>query len=50
MRPKRDATACTHWTGAAEEDADHGDKQRLWDVGYAMSPPNDYPRLNQGRH
>ena len=29
---------------------DHGDRQRLWDVGYAMSPPNDYPRLNQGRH
>ena len=29
---------------------DHGDQQRLWDVGYAMSPPNDYSRINQGRH
>jgi endonuclease/exonuclease/phosphatase family metal-dependent hydrolase len=28
---------------------DHGDPQRLWDVGYAMSPPNDYSRINQGR-
>ena len=22
--------------------SDHGDHQRLWDVGYAMNPPNDY--------
>jgi predicted extracellular nuclease len=29
---------------------DHGDAQRLWDVGYAMTPPNDYSRINQGRH
>ena len=29
---------------------DHGDPQRLWDVGYAMTPPNDYSRINQGRH
>jgi hypothetical protein len=28
---------------------DHGDPQRLWDFGYAMSPPNDYSRVNQGR-
>jgi endonuclease/exonuclease/phosphatase family metal-dependent hydrolase len=29
--------------------ADQGDAQRLWDVGYAMTPPNDYSRINQGR-
>lgn len=29
---------------------DRGDAQRLWDVGYAMTPPNDYSRINQGRH
>jgi endonuclease/exonuclease/phosphatase family metal-dependent hydrolase len=28
---------------------DHGDPQRLWDLGYAMSPPNDFSRINQGR-
>jgi endonuclease/exonuclease/phosphatase family metal-dependent hydrolase len=28
---------------------DHGDAQRLWDVGYAMTPPDDYSRINQGR-
>jgi endonuclease/exonuclease/phosphatase family metal-dependent hydrolase len=28
---------------------DEGDPQRLWDVGYAMTPPNDYSRINQGR-
>ena len=29
---------------------DHRDAQRLWDVGYALTPPNDYSRINQGRH
>jgi endonuclease/exonuclease/phosphatase family metal-dependent hydrolase len=29
---------------------DQGDPQRLWDVGYKMIPPNDYSRINQGRH
>jgi len=29
---------------------DHGDPQRLWDVGYKMTPPSDYSRINQGRH
>jgi len=29
---------------------DQGDAQRLWDVGYAMTPPNDYSRINQGSH
>src|SRR5262245_26051232 len=29
---------------------DKGDPQRLWDTGYAMAPPNDYSRINQGRH
>src|SRR4051794_7901450 len=29
---------------------DHGDVQRLCDTGYAMTPPNDYSRINQGRH
>jgi endonuclease/exonuclease/phosphatase family metal-dependent hydrolase len=28
---------------------DHGDTQRLWDLGYAMTPPNNYSRINQGR-
>jgi hypothetical protein len=28
---------------------DHGDPQRLWDVGYAMPPPNNFSRINQGR-
>jgi endonuclease/exonuclease/phosphatase family metal-dependent hydrolase len=28
---------------------DHGDGQRLWDLGYAMTPPNNYSRINQGR-
>jgi endonuclease/exonuclease/phosphatase family metal-dependent hydrolase len=28
---------------------DHGDRQRLWDVGYWMTPPNDFSRINQGR-
>jgi len=28
---------------------DHGDAQRLWDLGYAMTPPNNYSRINQGR-
>jgi endonuclease/exonuclease/phosphatase family metal-dependent hydrolase len=28
---------------------DHGDPQRLWDLGYAMTPPNNYSRINQGR-
>jgi hypothetical protein len=29
---------------------DQGDAERLWDVGYKMIPPNDYSRINQGRH
>ncbi|TDW98552.1 endonuclease/exonuclease/phosphatase family protein [Kribbella sp. VKM Ac-2566] len=29
---------------------DDGDPQRLWDIGYKMTPPNDYSRINQGRH
>jgi endonuclease/exonuclease/phosphatase family metal-dependent hydrolase len=29
---------------------DQGDPQRLWDTGYAMQPPDDYSRINQGRH
>ena len=29
---------------------DQGDPRRLWDVGYKMTPPNDYSRINQGRH
>lgn len=29
---------------------DQGDTQRLWDLGYAMTPPNDYSRINQGSH
>ena len=28
---------------------DQGDRQRLWDTGYAMQPPNDFSRINQGR-
>jgi hypothetical protein len=28
---------------------DQGDQQRLWNTGYAMQLPNDYPRTNQGR-
>jgi endonuclease/exonuclease/phosphatase family metal-dependent hydrolase len=28
---------------------DHGDPQRLWDVGYKMTPPNNFSRINQGR-
>ena len=28
---------------------DRGDAQRLWDVGYAMTPPNDFSRINEGR-
>ena len=28
---------------------DRGDAQRLWNVGYAMTPPDDYSRINQGR-
>jgi endonuclease/exonuclease/phosphatase family metal-dependent hydrolase len=28
---------------------DHGDAQRLWETGYAMQPPDDYSRINQGR-
>jgi endonuclease/exonuclease/phosphatase family metal-dependent hydrolase len=28
---------------------DHGDQQRLWDVGYAMVPPDNYSRINDGR-
>jgi hypothetical protein len=28
---------------------DHGDAQRLWDLGFAMTPPNNYSRINQGR-
>jgi len=28
---------------------DQGDAQRLWDLGYAMTPPNNYSRVNQGR-
>lgn len=29
--------------------ADEGDRQRLWDVGYAMTAPDDFSRINQGR-
>jgi endonuclease/exonuclease/phosphatase family metal-dependent hydrolase len=29
---------------------DDGDPQRLWDIGYKMTPPNGYSRINQGRH
>jgi hypothetical protein len=29
--------------------ADHGDGQRLWDTGYAMTPPNNYSRITEGR-
>jgi endonuclease/exonuclease/phosphatase family metal-dependent hydrolase len=36
-------------TGGFNRD-DGGDAQRLWDIGYAMTPPNDYSRINQGRH
>lgn len=28
---------------------DKGDRQRLWDVGYWMTPPNNYSRVNEGR-
>jgi hypothetical protein len=28
---------------------DQGDPQRLWDVGYKMTPPNNYSRINDGR-
>ncbi len=28
---------------------DQGDRQRLWDVGYKMVPPNNYSRINAGR-
>jgi hypothetical protein len=28
---------------------DHGDPQRLWDVGYKMNPPNNFSRINEGR-
>jgi endonuclease/exonuclease/phosphatase family metal-dependent hydrolase len=28
---------------------DHGDAQRLWDVGYKMQPPNNFSRIDQGR-
>ena len=28
---------------------DQGDRQRVWDTGYAMQPPNDFSRINQGR-
>lgn len=28
---------------------DHGDQQRLWDVGYTMVAPNNYSRINDGR-
>jgi endonuclease/exonuclease/phosphatase family metal-dependent hydrolase len=30
--------------------ADRGDGQRLWDTGYAMTPPNNYSRITEGRH
>jgi len=29
---------------------DQGDAQRLWETGYAMQPPDNYSRINQGRH
>lgn len=29
--------------------ADRGDAQRLFALGYAMTPPDDYSRVNQGR-
>jgi endonuclease/exonuclease/phosphatase family metal-dependent hydrolase len=28
---------------------DKGDRQRLWDVGYWMTPPDDFSRINEGR-
>jgi endonuclease/exonuclease/phosphatase family metal-dependent hydrolase len=28
---------------------DQGDAQRLWDLGYAMEPPDDFSRINEGR-
>lgn len=28
---------------------DRGDPQRLWDVGYQMTPPDNYSRISQGR-
>jgi endonuclease/exonuclease/phosphatase family metal-dependent hydrolase len=28
---------------------DQGDPQRLWETGYAMTPPDNYSRINQGR-
>ncbi|MHA3702299.1 endonuclease/exonuclease/phosphatase family protein [Jatrophihabitans sp. YIM 134969] len=28
---------------------DRGDTQRLWDTGYAMTPPDDFSRVNEGR-
>jgi endonuclease/exonuclease/phosphatase family metal-dependent hydrolase len=29
---------------------DRGDRQRLWATGYWMTPPDDWSRINQGRH
>jgi endonuclease/exonuclease/phosphatase family metal-dependent hydrolase len=29
--------------------ADRGDAQRLWATGYAMTPPENWSRINQGR-
>jgi endonuclease/exonuclease/phosphatase family metal-dependent hydrolase len=31
------------------EHPDKGDRQRLWDAGFWMTPPNNYSRINQGR-
>ena len=37
-----------HGTGGFDH-PDKGDPQRLWDLGYWMTPPDDYSRVNQGR-
>lgn len=37
-----------HGTGGFDH-PDKGDAQRLWDLGYWMTPPDNYSRINMGR-